>query len=292
MTDSSKNQTLKEWLDAATDDLQAVGISSARLDAELLASYGVDQPRTWLHAHPEHQLTKPEYKQLKLALQRRLSHEPIAYILGRKEFYGQDFIVTPAVLVPRPESEAFFEILKQLPANLSCLDIGTGSGALAITAALLQPSWRVTGVDISRSALTVAQRNARLLNARQVVFRKQNLLAKDHEDYDVLMANLPYVPKNVCDAVDISHEPKIALDGGLDGLDIYRDFFASIKIRKSKPRYILTESLAEQHRSMATMGQSAGYSLRQTIGLVQLFCLDDFASPVGKDENNDHDSHH
>lgn len=292
MTVNSKSPTLKAWLETATNDLDTAGISSARLDAELLASHGLKRPRTWLHAHPEQSLTRSEYKRLELYLQRRCTHEPVAYIVGRKEFYGRDFAITSSVLVPRPESEAFFEMLKQLPSDLSCLDLGTGSGALAITAAFIQPSWRITAIDISSAALTIARRNARLLNTRHIVFKKQNLLDGDKHSYDVLMANLPYVPQNVCDAIDIRQEPKIALDGGPDGLAVYHDLFSQIKARNNKPRYILTESLVKQHAAMVTMARSCGYVPQRTIGLIQLFCLDDFASPVRENKHNDDDSNH
>lgn len=230
--------------------------------------------RTWLHAHPEHELSQTEQQKLDELLKRRLKHEPTAYILGFKEFYGRDFAVTSDVLVPRPESEDFIEIIKTLEVDdLKFIDIGTGSGCLAVTIALEQPTWSGTATDVSRSALNVAKQNAKKLKAKNLVFKVQNLLADDTQNYDLIIANLPYVPNNLRNKPDIKHEPEIALFADHDGLALYQELFKQIKVRKHKPLHILTESLETQHKHLKKLAENAGYVPKETKGLVQHYTL-------------------
>ncbi len=249
----------------------AQGISSAVLDSEILVSHVLNKPRTWVHAHSQERLSQNQHRQLNRFLQRRAAGQPIAYITGQKEFYGRNFIVSPEVLIPRPESENFIEIVKTLPSNLKFIDIGTGSGILAITSVLVQPTWSGVATDISQAALKVAQKNTRKLGAKNLVFKVQNLLVDDTKKYDVVLANLPYVPQNLFNKADISFEPKIALFAGEDGLDIYRELFKQIMARKHKPTHILTESLLNQHKQIEQLAKSAGYRLGESRGLIQHF---------------------
>lgn len=274
MTLSSANPPLDAWLAQANQQLTSAGITSAKLDSELLASFVLSRPRTWLHAHLEHEITDAEQKQLVSLLSRRLHHEPIAYIVCSKEFFGRDFAVNSSVLVPRPESEAMIEILKSITQKgLSFIDIGTGSGILAITTALEQPSWSGTATDISPEALKVAEQNAKKLETKNLVFKVQSLLANDTEKYDVVIANLPYVPKSLRSKPDIAHEPAIALFADNNGLAIYEEFFSQITTRKHKPTHILTESLIDQHKALEKIASDAGFSLIETKGLSQHFCV-------------------
>ncbi len=272
MTANSKTLTLEPWLAQAADQLHESDIASVKLDGELLACFVFSKSRTWLHGHPEHELTVAEQKQLDVLLARRLQHEPIAYILGSKEFYGRDFIVNTDVLVPRPESEDFIEIINSTPGgNLTFIDIGTGSGILAVTTALEKPTWSGTATDISPGALKVAQENAQKLGAKNLVFKKQNLLANGAQNYDIVIANLPYVPNNLRKKPDIAHEPEIALFADNNGLALYQELFQQVAVRKQKPAHILTESLLDQHEDLEKMAGGAGYELVETKGLVQHF---------------------
>jgi len=264
MTASSKIPRLDDWLKQASPDL-------SRLDSELLISHVLSKPRIWLHAHSEYKLSPKELSKLKVLLKRRISGEPIAYILGSKEFYGRDFDVNKDVLVPRPESESFIELIKNLPEQQKFIDIGTGSGILAITSVMECPKWSGTATDIGPKALKVAQKNAQKLGAQNLVFKVQNLLVDDAENYDVVLANLPYVSQSLLDKPDISHEPKVALFAGQDGLDLYRQLFDQLANRSPKPTYLLTESLEKQHQDMKAMAQKAGYKLSKTSDLVQLY---------------------
>lgn len=265
MTANSKIQTLETWLANAKKQ------KLSKLDAELLCSFILKKPRTWLHAHLEYELTKTQQTKLNKLLERRLKHEPIAYIVGEKEFYGRIFSVNPAVLVPRPESEDFIEIIKRLPKEQTFIDIGTGSGILAVTTVLEQPTWSGTATDISLGALKVAQKNAKKLRAKNLVFKQQNLLVNDHENYDVVLANLPYVPKKLRGKADIAREPEIALFADDSGLALYKALFQQIKVRQQKPRHILTESLLDQHNQLERLAEAASYRLAETRGLIQHF---------------------
>jgi release factor glutamine methyltransferase len=271
MTDNSKIPTLNAWLQASIQQLQAAAFDSARLDSELLACAVLNKPRTWLHAHSEHELSAVEQDELNTLLQRRLNHESIAYIIGEKEFYGRTFSVNSSVLVPRPESEDFITVIKTLPKNLTYIDIGTGTGILAITTALEQPTWSGTATDISPEALKVAQANATKRGAENLVFKVQNLVVDDPQKYDLFLANLPYVPTNLRNKADISHEPEIALFADHHGLALYEALFQQIRGRQHKPTHVLTESLLDQHRSLKKMAEEAGYNLKDTEGLIQHF---------------------
>jgi release factor glutamine methyltransferase len=233
--------TTGNWILNAAQKLRRVGITSSRLDVELILARRLDKSREWLLAHNDFELNEVVLKQAQDDIVRRLNHEPLAYILGKKEFYGRTFMVTPDVLIPRPESEQIIEqlelichpefisgssicrgqILKRVQDDeVGVLDIGTGSGALAITAALEFPFTQVTASDISDAALKITQQNAKKLGAR-VTFVKSDLLDNIDEEFDIIIANLPYVDRNwhaEIESPEISHEPETALftdDGGL-----------------------------------------------------------------------------
>lgn len=274
MTANSKTPTLNDWLAIATTKLARAGIVSARLDAELLVSFVLSKERIWLHAHPEFLLSGAVQKKLNPLLNKRARHEPLAYILGSKEFYGRDFITTTDVLVPRPESEDFIEFIKEFDeSGLQFIDIGTGSGILAISTALEKPSWSGVATDIGKETLKVAQKNANKLKPKNLVFKVQNLLANDTEKYDLVIANLPYVPNSLRGKPDISHEPEIALFAGTDDLDLYKELFTQVADRQHKPMHILTESLLTQHMRLKNIARAAGYKLEDTKGLIQHFRL-------------------
>jgi release factor glutamine methyltransferase len=226
--------TLREALTAAAAALAADEHlhASATRDAELLLLHTLKIPRTTLVAHPSRELTPTQHALYEKNIARRLRHEPIQYITGQQEFYGLTLNVTPAVLIPRPETEHLVEaVLKLLPASqpLKIADIGAGSGAIAIALAAHLPQASITALDISTEALAVAAANARDHNlADRIRFLQSDLLsAVTHEGdtFDAIVSNPPYVPNSDRDTLHPQvrdHEPPTALYAGETGLDIYR----------------------------------------------------------------------
>lgn len=275
MTENSKNLTLNSWLVKATAQLAQAGIPSARLDCELLASYAVSKSRTWLHANPEHTLTNQQATKLQNLLKSRLGQEPLAYITNNKEFYGLDYYVDENVLVPRPETEDLVELVLD-STNSSpkpVLDLGCGSGVIGITLKLKRPKWHVTLSDISTGALKVAKKNAK----KHGVYADLQFSATDmlppNQHFEIVCANLPYVPKRFEKNKDISFEPKDSLFSGTDGLNHYRKFFSFLNLGASQPKILALEALDISHPRLIKLAQSHGYKLIESKNLALLFKL-------------------
>ena len=201
------------------------GISTPRLDAELLIGHVLDCTRAQVLARFPDLLSEPDLAGLDRLAERRLAGEPMAYILGRKEFLGFDLTVTPAVLTPRPETELLVEWaiawLKDHP-GASVVDVGTGSGAIAIGIALGAPAVAsIVAIDISDAALDVARENASRLCPGRIAFQTGDLLTGFAGPADLVLANLPYLrPDQIDGNGDLAAEPRLALDGGSNGLDL------------------------------------------------------------------------
>lgn len=199
---------------------QVAESDSATLDTEVLLAFVLDKERAWLLAHPGDELTEEQANAYQGLLDRRQIGEPVAYLVGRQEFYGRTFAVTPDVLVPRPESEQLVElVLGEAAANDTVVDIGTGSGCLAITLKLERPELTVIGSDISPAALEIAKQNAQALGA-EVSWQCADLCPVLRQpENTIVLANLPYVPTaDYQKSPSIHAEPRLALDGGPDGL--------------------------------------------------------------------------
>ncbi len=201
-------------------------IDNARLEVEWLLAQVLSLKRVDLYVQFEQPLEPAELAQFKQLVLRRVSGEPLQYILGTAPFCEHDFLVTPAVLIPRPESEILIERLKQGPDPATILDIGTGSGCLAVTAALLYPAAKVTAVDISPEALEVARENAEHLGAENVTFVEMDIL-KDTPDgaFDVVLCNPPYISESEWQFLPQEvreREPTEALGDRGDGLTFFR----------------------------------------------------------------------
>jgi len=202
---------------------------SASLDAQLLMAEVLGVSRAHVLAHPERLLSDDQHAQYLALAERRAAGEPIAYLLGRRAFYDREIGVSPAVLIPRPETEDLLERALTSPqaARAACVavDVGTGSGAIAVTFAALKPTAHVYATDLSPAALDVARRNAQA-QATRVTFLQGDLLTPVTDlglKVDLLMANLPYIDSGVVPTLAVSqYEPIMALDGGADGLDLVR----------------------------------------------------------------------
>jgi release factor glutamine methyltransferase len=318
---SQPKTTLAQALDAARRRLEAAAIPDAALEADLLLRHTLfplslkgegrgegdrarsDQPppvsRAYLLSHLKDPLAPDAATRYEAVLARRLAHEPSAYITGHREFYSLDFKVTPAVLIPRPETETLVEAAIELatpkipsplrerararviapqrhqtPHPLTIADIGTGSGAIAVSLATALPNATLYATDVSPAALAVARENARrhAVEAR-IMFVTGDLLAPLPTTVDLLVANLPYV--NAADWARLDaeirdHEPRLALDGGADGLDLVRRLLDQAPAHLRPKGAVLLE-LGDRQADAATTATRARFpaaaiSLRNDLG--------------------------
>jgi release factor glutamine methyltransferase len=228
--------TIQGALEQATRQLTQAGLSGARLDAQILLAHLLGVERSVLYAYPEREISPTLATQFFQLIERRSKGEPVAYLLGHKEFYGLDFVVDPRVLIPRPETELLVEAaLAQIHQKITAdafpivADIGTGSGAIPVTLAVEEPHLSyLYACDISADALAVAQLNCQRHHVTDRVRLLQgDLVAPLPEPVDILTANLPYVGTEEIHAMtrDVyAYEPQLALFSGLEGLDLLERF--------------------------------------------------------------------
>ncbi len=219
---------------------------NAKLDAQVLLAHCLEENNAYLFAHGDEQLTTSVAERYSAMIARRATHEPVAYILGYKEFFGRPFAVSRATLIPRPETELMIELAKAETSNSTLvLDIGTGSGAIAITMAL-ETETEVIAIDMSHEALAVAHANAITHNVdERIAFLEGNLLKpfitlsaqwtpEAKPQHLLILANLPYLTERQWDNTDPDvkiYEPKTALVGGIDGLALYDELFMQLAAR-------------------------------------------------------------
>lgn len=279
MSDNSSRMKIKTWLDKQVKRLDNAGIGTARLDCLVLLEDATGRDRSWLLAHPELPVQGPTLEKLEASIVRRANHEPLAYIRGKTEFYGREFVINQHVLEPRPESETMIELLKQLVASrqltvngqLQIADIGTGSGCLAITTKLELPDAKVYATDIDPDCLEVARKNAQTLKA-DVTFLKGNLLDPIFTAIcqpTAIVANLPYVPDDYKLNNAALLEPRLAIFGGTDGLDLYRRLFKHATLRHIP--WIFTESLPIQHKELRRVAKISNYKQIKEEDFIQAF---------------------
>lgn len=267
--------TIGNWLNKAENKLKESGIKSAHLDALLLLEFVLHKKREHLLAHPEIALNRPSAERLEKILEQRCARFPLQYITNNAHFYGYEFYVNEHVLVPRPESESFINLLLLKHRRFdNVIDVGTGSGILGITIKLLLPDVEVTCSDIDAKALRIAKQNADAHKV-SVIFKHQPLL--DNNNYNVVLANLPYVPYNIPLVNELAYEPELALHASEDGMAYYMQLWKNIRSNHKKPQFVLAESLIEQHNTMLSLARKSGYKIESTEGLVQLFAK---ASPL------------
>jgi release factor glutamine methyltransferase len=221
--------TLREWIEHGEAQLrEGPHPEKARLDAEILLLHQIGKNRAWLLTHLDDDFAGCRSIGYASLLDRRKQGEPIQYIIGEAEFYGLPFLVTPDVLIPRPETEHLVDAILKLAkgsAATRIVDVGTGSGAIAIAVAHVASSNRITAIDVSEEALVVARQNARRNNV-SVAFLHGDLLAPvADEAFGLVVSNPPYIPaadRESLSAEVRDYEPSLALFAGADGLDAYR----------------------------------------------------------------------
>lgn len=275
--------TIEEWLKMAKQKIDA-------LDAELILVFAMRQvlaqevDRSYIFAHAEFAMPMDMEAQLDELLKRRQKGEPLAYILGEKWFYGRKFVVNSDVLIPRPETEAMIELVKtlKLPQKPHFLDVGTGSGCIAITLALEYPQSMVLATDISTRALDMAYEND-IIHEGRIALGQSNLLRdlkfeEDEKHFDVVMANLPYVNRDWewVDEQDLVYEPSRAIYArGNNGLSLYQRLFKQINYRQNLGDlwidYFVAEADPCQHEALKQMAEKAGLRFLRQDGYALLF---------------------
>ena len=223
--------TIREALRSAAERLELHHVSNARLTAELLLAHCLSVEREYLYTHDERVLSDEESQALEDALYDRINGVPLQYIVGRQEFYGRYFHVTPAVLIPRPETEHIVEAVLQLKEDTArprILDVGTGSGCIAVTLALEIAGARVFASDISEAALRIASANASALGA-SVAFLCMDVLDAVEGQFEFIVSNPPYVRRGDMSRLQREvreYEPHVALFSPEDELQVYRRLIA------------------------------------------------------------------
>jgi release factor glutamine methyltransferase len=240
--------SLSSLLSIITDRLASISDTPA-LDASVLIAHIIDKPRTWVMAHSELTLTNEQQSQLDDALAQLKKGMPLPYVLGCWEFFGMEFDITPDVLIPRPETELLVEKaiiwMQESKVRRTVADVGTGSGIIAASIAMNIPNAQILATDLSPQALAVAKNNARKFNvADRINFVRCDILPphpkslSTEEHFDLLCANLPYIPTETLHNLPIyGREPTLALDGGADGLDLFR------KLMSVAPEWMAPNSL-------------------------------------------------
>ena len=255
---------LDTLLEATADRLRPKS-DTAELDAQVLLANILGKPRSWVMAHPEAEPAPDLLAALDGKVARFEQGEPLPYILGRWEFFGLEFEVTPDVLIPRPETELLVEKaiawLQAHPAARLALDAGTGSGCIAISLAVNVADLHVTATDISPQALAVARRNAEKLNvADRITFLEADLIPDPlfPDSFSLIVANLPYIPTNTLHGLPIyGREPTLALDGGADGLSLIRKLLERIPERLAPGGLLLMEIEASEGPAVVSLAYDA-----------------------------------
>lgn len=261
--------------------------SLSRFEAQLLLAHILGRTRAWVISHPGANLSVEEQARLDGALAQLEAGIPLPYVLGHWEFFSLDFTLTPEVLIPRPETELLVETalgwLKEHPEARTAVDVGTGSGCIAVTLAKLVPNLKVIAVDRSAEALSVARQNAQQHEvAERVRFLQADLLScldKVNPAIQLLVANLPYIPTRTLHSLPIfGREPTMALDGGIDGMSLIAELLAQAKLHLAPGGLALLEIEAGQGTAVkALAGQAfpeAEVSVKQDLaGLDRLLVI-------------------
>ncbi len=228
------------------DRLALTGCDSPGSTSLILLEDTLNQPKSWILSHGNYQLSQQEFKTLQVKLETLLQGVPLPYVLGHWDFYGHTFTVTPDVLIPRPETERIVESAIHHTKSLAqpcIIDVGTGSGAIAISLAAELPGATVLGVDLSMAALQIAKINAHRLCPSRVTFVQADLLKPFSIKFDLICANLPYIPRHTLTTLSVSRwEPNLALDGGETGLEIIDALLCQARTRLSPSGVILLET--------------------------------------------------
>lgn len=267
---NSLKKTIDAVLKQASLQLKAAGVDAPRTDALVLLEKVLRRRREWVLAHPEQEIPATALSRFQPLLKRRVKREPLAYITGFKEFYGIKLRVTPDVMIPRPETEALVEyVVSNTAPHASVLDVGTGSGAIAIAVKSVRPDLSVMGTDVSPKVLSVAAHNSSR-SKTNINFIHSNLVDSVDGQFDVVTANLPYVPTTRQLEPELSYEPQSALFSGNDGLDHYRRFISQITPKLLPYALVIIEHEPQQFYSLAELAHQNQLQMKSLTNFVSL----------------------
>jgi release factor glutamine methyltransferase len=251
---------IKDWIKKSANQLSDTS-EYPFLEVQVILASILHQSKTWLASHPEDEIKGNDLDQANELLKRISTGEPLSYLTGKQAFFGLDFIVSPDVLIPRPETEILVEEciqwLESNPDKRTMADIGTGSGIIAVTLADHFEDLQVTAIDISKSAIEIAKKNAAQFHIEeQISFLENNLLEKHSGQYYLIAANLPYIPTEELRSLPVAkYEPFLALDGGIDGLDKIKELLGQCSVNIRKGGLIILEIQFDQSASVVEMAK-------------------------------------
>lgn len=263
---------VKDALDQAGAQL-LISSKTPRLDAELLLCHVLKKNRIFLFSHPEKVLSEAECQQWQTLLEKRLLQIPVAYLMGQKSFWDLDLIVNEHTLIPRPETELLVELALGRGCRLfarddvvNVLDLGTGSGAIALALAHEQPHWKISAVDFSLEALNVAKINAEKNNIHNVDFFQSDWFSEVKDKFDIIVSNPPYLDDNDSHLLteDIRHEPRSALVANKNGLEDIEKITADARSYLKSGGQLLLEHGCEQGESVRELFLNHGYESVKT----------------------------
>lgn len=252
--------TVLETLTAATEYLQRHAVESPRLNAEHLLAHVLGKKRLDLYLEFDRPLSDAERAPLRALVRERALGRPLDHLLGSADFFGRPFRSDARALIPRPETEQLIELILARKPFRRILDIGTGSGVIAITLALELPGSEVTALDLHAEALSLARENAEKLSA-SIAFEQADLLPSSGESFDLIVANLPYIPAGDIPTLqrEVLHDPVTALDGGPDGLDLIRRLITAAPSRLQPGGLLALEIGHDQSPAVRTLLQDNNY---------------------------------
>lgn len=243
--------------------------ATARTDVEILLVHTLKKSRAFLYTYPEYELKKLELAKFNKLFARRKLGEPIAYILGKKEFWSLELTLTKDVLIPRPETELLVELaLEKIAGDTAFVaDIGTGSGAIALALAKEKPEWQIFATDLSKKALAVAAKNAKQLHLPNIIFLKSDLtVALPQKKFAAILSNPPYIPVEDphLKIGDLRFEPHTALVAGKTGLEIIEKIIQSAPQKLEKNGWLMLEHGFNQGEKVRTLFKKAGFTAIKT----------------------------
>lgn len=273
--------TLLQLINDASRRL-AASDESARLDAEVLLAHALGRPRTWLRAHADESTPAQAVAAFEQLVQRRLHGEPVAYLVGRREFWSLDLAVSPGVLIPRPDTETLVQAALDIGGDASsAVDLGTGTGAIALALAKERPHWRIVATEADPIALELARSNAsRLGLGDRVTFESASVASEEKDSrlegrsygawyeplvgrrFDLIVSNPPYVAEfdPHLEHGDLRFEPRGALVSGEDGLDDIRAIIAGARSHLYREAWLMLEHGYDQADAVAALMDAAGFS--------------------------------